>query len=388
MKKWVSLLAVVTLALLVMTISGFIVSTLLYGRTGALVAISRKPAYVEPELAITKAVTATTTLPFPQIELPERGAEEVAQKAVAYTEQGRLIAYTADIGLKVGRGKVRETVDRILSMTNAYGGYLVSMSTGEKEAHLTVKVPQDKFFMAIEDFSRVGEVFSKSISGKDVTDQIVDLRARIRNAEALEVGLLELLKRAEKVSDMLEVMRELSKVREEIEVMKAELENLERSVAYSTIAVWISEEEPKKEYVEILFKALDSRDTPVPNTHIHVKDAEVREFITDEFGEAKATYEIGRNMTIIAIFYRSDGEILKKSLQDVADSNKTITIKFDKPSEPPPINPDWIWDAASALVNYLITGLMVVVMLVAPILFAATALIAVARWIYAKVRPR
>ncbi|MEM2613105.1 MAG: DUF4349 domain-containing protein [Nitrososphaerota archaeon] len=183
-------------------------------------------------------------------------------------------------------------------------------------------------------------------------------------------------------------MRELLKVREEIEVMKAELENLERSVAYSTITLWISEEEPKKEYVEILFKVLDSRDALVPNTHIHVKNAEVRKFITNEFGEAKTTYEMGQNITIIVIFYRSDGEILKKSLQDAADSNKTIIIKFDKPSEPPSVNPDWIWDVASALVNYLITGLMVVVMLVAPILFAAIALIILARWIYVKMKPR
>lgn len=386
MKKWVLLLVAIALALIVIMISGFIVSTFLYGRAGALLTSSKQPVYIEPELAIIKAVTPSTTIP--QIELPKSGVEETTQRAVTYREQRRLIAYTADIGLRLGKGKVGEAVDRILSITNAYGGHLVSMSVGERDVHLTVKVPQDNFFTAIEDFSRIGEVFSKSISGKDVTDQIIDLKARIRNAEALEAGLLELLKKAEKVSDMLEVMRELSKVREEIEVMKAELENLERSVAYSTITLWILEEEPKKEYVEILFKVLDSRDALVPNTHIHVKNAEVRKFITNEFGEAKTTYEKGQNITIIAIFYRSDGEILKKSLQDVADSNKTITIKFDKPSEPPSVNPDWIWGVASALVNYLITGLMVVVMLVAPILFAAIALIILARWIYVKMKPR
>jgi len=388
MKKWVLLLAVV-LALVIMIISGFIASTFLYSRAGTFVTIPGQPAYIEPKITITEAVTATTSLlQIPQAKLPERGGEEAAEKAVAYSEQERMIAYTADISLRVSKGKVGETVERILSIATTHGGYLVSMSVGEKDAHLTVKVPQNKFFTAIEDFSRAGKVFSKSVSGRDVTDQIIDLKARIRNAEALEAGLLELLERAEKVSDMLEVMRELSKVREEIEVMKAELENIERSVAYSTITIWISEEEPKKEYVEILFKVFDSRDSTVPGTYLYVKNGEARKFVTDEFGEVKVTFERGQNITVIATFHRIDGKVLRKSLQDIANSNKTITIKFDKPSEPPAVNPDWISDAASALANYLVTGLMVVVMLVAPILFAVMAMMAAARWIYARIRPK
>lgn len=66
---------------------------------------------------------------------------------------------------------------------------------GEKSAHLTIKVPQESFSAFIEEVSMVGEVVGKSISETDVTDKIIDLRARIRNAEAVEASLLELLEK-------------------------------------------------------------------------------------------------------------------------------------------------------------------------------------------------
>ncbi|MCX8187877.1 MAG: DUF4349 domain-containing protein [Nitrososphaeria archaeon] len=383
-RKWWLVIIAVAVALAAATFSGFLVNTLAYGRAGVVVPISRQPTYVEPETAEIKTETVTA----PQAEPPERGVEGITQGVMRYSEGERLIAYNADFGLKVGKGRLKEAVDRILSIANVQGGYLAFMSIGERDAYLTVKVPQNKFFTIIEELSRVGEVVSKSISGTDVTDQIIDLRARIKNAEALEASLLKLLEKAEKVGDILEVMRELSRVREEIEVMKAQLENLERSVAYSTITVRISEEEPKKEYMEIVFKALDSKDTPVPNTYLYVKGGEVMKLITDEFGEAKATFEKKQNITVIAKFYRSDGEILKTTLQEIADSNKTITIKFNKSSEPPTIDLDRISDAASVLLNYLVTGLVAIVILVIPIMLAVMALIFAVRLIYTKIKPK
>jgi len=84
-----------------------------------------------------------------------------------------------------------------------------------------------------------------------------------------------------------------------------------------------------------LFKVVDSKGLLAPNTYIYVKDSEASMFVTDKFGEVKVSSEKNTNITLIAIFYRSDGEVLKASLTDVADSNKTITIRLSKPSGPP-----------------------------------------------------
>ena len=174
-------------------------------------------------------------------------------------------------------------------------------------------------------------------------------------------------------------------VREEIEVMKTQLRSLEISISYSTATIEISEK-LKKEYVELLFKVVDSRGLHVPNTYIYVKDGEARMFVTGEFSEVKVPFEKNTNLTLIAVFYRSDDEVLKTSLTDVTDSNKTITIRFSKSSKPLYINLEKSSMIASFFINFLITGLIITIVLVMPMLFIFTALIALTRRVYSRVK--
>jgi len=312
---------------------------------------------------------------------------EASQGLTVYIGRERLVSYIGSISLLVPSGRIEESVDKVMSIVGACNGYVSSMDIGGEVARLTVKIPQDSFFRFIDEVSKIGKVASRSISGTDLTEKIIDLRARIRNARAVEASLLELLDRARNVSEVLEVMRELSKVREEIEVMEAQLRNLEMSVSYSTVTIEIFEEEIRKEYVELLFKVLDSRSMPVPHTYIYVKRSGVEMLVTDEFGEARASFEKDANITLIALFYRSDGEVLKASIMDTADCNKTVTIRFDKPSEPPLINLEKLPAIASGLINYLVTGLTVIAILVVPLLFMVLMLFVAVRRIYLRVKP-
>jgi hypothetical protein len=381
MGRW-KIVAVAIVAVLALSIfSGY----LLYILTGN-VMLSRSLGGLEYYSSVGVAVERTVA-PSKKAEAgkAEGMAIEAPQKLTAYTGQERLISYTASIGLTVERGMVEDSVDRILYIVDAYKGYVSSMNVGKEAARLTVKIPQDSFFKFIDEVSRIGKVISRMISGTDLTEKIIDLRARIKNARAVEASLVELLDRARNVSEVLEVMRELSKVREEIEVMEAQLRNLEMSISYSTITIEISEEEVGKEYVELLFKVLDSRNTPVPKTYIYVKGS-VERLVTDEFGEAKASFEKNTNITLIALFYRSDGEALKASMTDKADSNKTLTIRFDKPSEPPMINLEKLPAIASSLINYLFTGLTVIAILILPLLVIMLILFVAIRKIYLRVK--
>jgi hypothetical protein len=336
-----------------------------------------------------EVVAERTVAPSEGVETSkaEGGVIEAPQKLTAYTGQERLISYTASISLLVPRGGIEESVDKVMSIVGACNGYVSSMNVGKGVARLTVKIPQDSFFRFIDEVSEIGKVVSRSVSGTDLTEKIIDLRARIKNARAVEASLLELLDRARNVSEVLEVMRELSKVREEIEVMEAQLRNLEMSVSYSAVTIEISEEEVRREYLELLFRVLDSRNTLVPNTYIYVKGSRAERLVTDEFGEAKAFFEKNTNITLIALFYRSDGEVLKASMMDTADSNKTVTIRFDKPSEPPSINLEKLPAIASSLINYLTTGLTVIVILIVPLLIIVLILFVAVRRIYLRVKP-
>jgi len=73
--------------------------------------------------------------------------------------------------------------------------------------------------------------------GQDVTEEYVDLQSRLRNLEATESQLLEIMKRAGKVSEILEVYRELTNVRQQIEQTKGKMQYLDQSAKMSSITV-------------------------------------------------------------------------------------------------------------------------------------------------------
>jgi hypothetical protein len=90
----------------------------------------------------------------------------------------------------------------------------------------------------------MGTVKSISMSGQDVTQEYVDLQSRLKNLNAQEEVLLDLMKQAKNVKDSVEVQRELSLVQGEIEIIKGRMNYLDNMVSYSTIDVSITEPTP------------------------------------------------------------------------------------------------------------------------------------------------
>lgn len=109
---------------------------------------------------------------------------------------------------------------------------------------ITVRVPVDKFDAFVADVSGVGTVKSQSESAEDVTQQHVDLKARLDNLRAEEKRLREFFASAKSVNDMLAIERELSRVRGEIESLDAQVQYLERQAAMATVTVELTEPKP------------------------------------------------------------------------------------------------------------------------------------------------
>lgn len=101
---------------------------------------------------------------------------------------------------------------------------------------LTIRVPSDSFDNFIDEISKGVTYFDrKEISSRDVTEEYIDTESRIKTKKALEERYLQLLKKANKVSEMLEIEKELSAIREEIESKQARLQYLQSQVSYSTV---------------------------------------------------------------------------------------------------------------------------------------------------------
>ena len=104
-------------------------------------------------------------------------------------------------------------------------------------ADLTIRIPQTGFSDALEHIESLGEVQFRNLGSEDVTEQFIDLGARLKSSMAEEKSLLALLERSNSVTEILTVERELTRVRADIERAQGRLNFLERRVDLATINV-------------------------------------------------------------------------------------------------------------------------------------------------------
>ena len=152
---------------------------------------------------------------------------------------------TARLSIEVGEQGFTAAADRATAIAGAQGGFVESSSSQGSDlrsGRLTLRVPVDRFELALSEISKLGEVRLRSVSGKDVTSRFVDLEARIRNARAQEEVLLGILQQAGTVSATLQVQRTLSDVQLQIEELVGQERSLRNRAAFGTITVDLFEQ--------------------------------------------------------------------------------------------------------------------------------------------------
>ena len=137
---------------------------------------------------------------------------------------------------------------RIVSIAESHQGFVVTSeatqrtvedkSKPEVTVNLIVRVPASQFKQVLEEVRAVGvRKIQEKVTGQDVTEEFMDLEARIKNQKALELQFLEIMKRAGKVEDALSVQSQLAEVRTEIEKLEGRRRFLENQSSLSTINV-------------------------------------------------------------------------------------------------------------------------------------------------------
>lgn len=162
--------------------------------------------------------------------------------------QARMLIKTADLVCEVDN--FDEACSRVQNLAEQNGGYVVSSQANVsdenlKSGHVTLRIPSDKFDETLTSLKKlVKKTDSESIRGNDVTEEFYDLSARLDNKRKAEQRFQEILKTANKTTEILEVERALMNVREEIERMEGRKRFLADQVALSTITVKLHEPRP------------------------------------------------------------------------------------------------------------------------------------------------
>lgn len=203
----------------------------------ALQATHQEPAAQFYEPARPNVESLAATLPADDLK-PRAVAAPASPAALAQVE--RKIIRTSSIGMIVQHPA--EVADRITTLAEGLGGYLVSADGGGQDATvetLTIRVPAARFEEARAEIRKLGlRVESEKIDAQDVSRQYVDQDASLRNLRAEEAGYLAIMKQATTVKDMLAVTEQLSEVRGQIERQQAEFNALSRQI--ETVALSIS----------------------------------------------------------------------------------------------------------------------------------------------------
>jgi hypothetical protein len=189
------------------------------------------------------------------------GDKDSAPTALPPTAEERMIVRTGEMSLVVE--DVTQASDDIAQLAVSFGGYVVSSSiSGEEEemrGRISIRVPDEKFDQALAELRDLAvRVESESTSSEDVTEEYIDLEARLNNAEATEQQYLALLEKAEDVEDILRIYESLSRVRQEIEQIKGRMLYLERTSSMSLIWVRLEPEATAKPLVRAGWSALEA----------------------------------------------------------------------------------------------------------------------------------
>ena len=140
------------------------------------------------------------------------------------------------------------TIDTITGRVTAAGGYIEnselindSKKGGLRQANYQLRVPKNIFNQFVQDLNQYGNVLRSSIQGEDITGQYFDVETRVKTLKAQEERVLQLLAKAEKIEDIINIERELSYLRNEIEMLTGTLKNWDNMISYSKVVIDIYE---------------------------------------------------------------------------------------------------------------------------------------------------
>ncbi len=132
----------------------------------------------------------------------------------------------------------RKCASEAETMTRKAGGFIDHSTVSEEESvDLTLRVPQEECDRLLDAFGQFGKMKRRQMQSEDVTEQIVDVQARLDNLRSTRDRLRLQLDNAVDVTDTLAVEKELTRVQSELESLEARLKVIQDDVAFTEVSL-------------------------------------------------------------------------------------------------------------------------------------------------------
>jgi hypothetical protein len=204
-------------------------------RSSSGVAAGAAPAAASTSVGTAPAGTGTAPVTGP------------AKDVIPPVPEGPRVQRSARVVLEVASGRFDSTLDEVIAVVDQAGGYISGTDAQASEGRplrsgqVTFQVPSTRFEAVLGEIRGKGTPQTISISGNDVSQQYVDLQARLQNAQAQRDAMLALMQQARSVSDTIQIENQLGQVTGQIEELKGQIQYLDHSTSFATVAVTIRE---------------------------------------------------------------------------------------------------------------------------------------------------
>lgn len=152
----------------------------------------------------------------------------------AQEDEERLVTRNASVSIRSFTPEA--TLEEVVTALEALGAYVQSSETGQVD----MRIPASKLDTALKTLKTLGEVVDEQVRSEDVSLEVVQLRARIREVEKGRQRLLGMLELSENVKDSLLLEKELNTVTQNLESHQGRLRFLERRLAESPLTLHVS----------------------------------------------------------------------------------------------------------------------------------------------------
>jgi len=154
------------------------------------------------------------------------GAMRIQQADRMLVRRGDLSAEVQDLAPPLLRAR---------SLSASLGGYIASESSDDRTVNVSMRVPEPKLDVALDSLSELGTVKSRKVSSHDVTEETIDVEARIQSLMAERDQLRALMSRAVAINDVFTIEREIARVQGDIDSLQHRLEHLQSTSALAEL---------------------------------------------------------------------------------------------------------------------------------------------------------
>lgn len=202
--------------------------------------VKRKP--VDLELKAPRVMQAAPVVSGVEVAEEPANSKETVPSAKNATEVSKKVIKDGDISFETNNiAQARNTINNSLAKLGGYIGReseTNSSDNNRKEYNLNIRVPAKNFDQFLNGVVSIAEkIDSKNIRRTDVTTEYIDIITQLANKKKLEKRYLKLLKKANRMADMLEIENKLTEIRTDIESTQGRLNYLVKQVEYSSLDI-------------------------------------------------------------------------------------------------------------------------------------------------------